>query len=243
MSLVSQDRKSLPTISPFASSLIPLNAAEEPKNEVLASDPVRSKWWKWAALLPVLVCFVSAFLILRGQPKVPTASLVVEKKADFQDTNLGREANLDSVAKLDRELDDEELAPALSLPKPEVVTKSERRVPISVGRWRWTHRRPADVDFQRDHSPKLQQSISLPEQTNAKAVVEFPPRIIPSEISEPAITVPEIPQLAYPYETALHGTKIPWTPSLNDAISFASESEKLVFVILVSGNFAREEFT
>jgi len=39
------------------------------------------------------------------------------------------------------------------------------------------------------------------------------------------------------------GTKIPWEASLTDAITKASETRKLVFLIQVSGNFANEGFT
>ena len=44
-------------------------------------------------------------------------------------------------------------------------------------------------------------------------------------------------------ELPKYGTAISWMPSLKDAIGSASEKEKLVFLLQVSGNFALEEFT
>lgn len=40
-----------------------------------------------------------------------------------------------------------------------------------------------------------------------------------------------------------HGTAISWMPTLNDAIDLAKKTDKLVFLLQVSGNFALEEFT
>jgi len=66
-----------------------------------------------------------------------------------------------------------------------------------------------------------------------------------SETDQPNTTSSESdsPKVEFPFETKLHGTKIPWAPSLKEAIRFGSDSGKLVFLIQVSGNFAREEFT
>ena len=64
-----------------------------------------------------------------------------------------------------------------------------------------------------------------------------------SETDQPIVTSSDSPNVEFPFETKLHGTKIPWAPSLKEAIRFGSDSGKLVFLIQVSGNFAREEFT
>lgn len=44
-------------------------------------------------------------------------------------------------------------------------------------------------------------------------------------------------------EAAQHGTQIRWQASVDDAAREADERGKLVFVMQISGNFAREEFT
>lgn len=44
-------------------------------------------------------------------------------------------------------------------------------------------------------------------------------------------------------EAGQHGTQINWLGSVDEAARDAAERGKLVFVMQISGNFAREEFT
>ena len=67
------------------------------------------------------------------------------------------------------------------------------------------------------------------------------PELIDDSALDPAdFQTPHIPP---PLSLPKHGTAISWMPTLNDAMQSAVESEKLVFLLQVSGNFALDEFT
>ena len=84
-------------------------------------------------------------------------------------------------------------------------------------------------------------SSQEPELANSE--VELP---VDSDLLAPPVLDPpifEAPDLPLPLDWPKHGTAISWMPTLKSAMKSAVDSEKLVFLLQVSGNFALEEFT
>ena len=84
-------------------------------------------------------------------------------------------------------------------------------------------------------------SSQEPELANSE--VELP---VDSDLLDAPVLVPstlEAPDLPLPLDWPKHGTAISWMPTLKSAMKSAVDSEKLVFLLQVSGNFALEEFT
>ena len=84
-------------------------------------------------------------------------------------------------------------------------------------------------------------SSQEPELANSE--VELP---VDSDLLAPPVLNPpifEAPDLPLPLDWPKHGTAISWMPTLKSAMKSAVDSEKLVFLLQVSGNFALEEFT
>lgn len=220
-------RKRLPTISPATSALVTAYASNEPE----IGRPERSFLsWKWLAMS---LCFVSLICVVQLQPRHPETitafrGAALPSQASLQTVKLDREFKLDSVATLDP-------VPIQALPQLEVEpteTSQPIVMPVTTPAINRVSFRPERSRFD------LQRKAALSPATR--------PEISEFGLPQPDITSFEDDkdsQLNFPYETQLLGTKIPWAPSIQDAISYGTESEKLVFVILVSGNFAREEFT
>jgi hypothetical protein len=51
------------------------------------------------------------------------------------------------------------------------------------------------------------------------------------------------PEVCQAGEPRKHGTQINWAASRTEAVKQAAEHGKLIFLMQISGNFAREEFT
>ena len=84
-------------------------------------------------------------------------------------------------------------------------------------------------------------SSQEPELANSEVELPVDSDLLDAPIFDPAdFQTPHIPP---PLSLPKHGTAISWMPTLNDAMQSAVESDKLVFLLQVSGNFALEEFT
>jgi len=84
-------------------------------------------------------------------------------------------------------------------------------------------------------------SSQEPELANSEAELPVDSDLLDAPFLDPSIF--EAPDLPLPLDLPKHGTAISWMPTLKSAMKSAVDSEKLVFLLQVSGNFALEEFT
>ena len=84
-------------------------------------------------------------------------------------------------------------------------------------------------------------SSQEPELANSEVELPVDSDLLDAPVLDPSIF--EAPDLPLPLDLPKHGTAISWMPTLKSAMKSAVDSEKLVFLLQVSGNFALEEFT
>ena len=84
-------------------------------------------------------------------------------------------------------------------------------------------------------------SSQEPELANSEVELPVDSDLLDAPVLDPSSF--ETPDLPLPLDWPKHGTAISWMPTLNSAMKSAVDSEKLVFLLQVSGNFALEEFT
>ena len=84
-------------------------------------------------------------------------------------------------------------------------------------------------------------SSQEPELANSEVELPVDSDLLDAPVLDPSIF--EAPDLPLPLDWPKHGTAISWMPTLKSAMKSAVDSEKLVFLLQVSGNFALEEFT
>lgn len=84
-------------------------------------------------------------------------------------------------------------------------------------------------------------SSQEPELANSEVELPVDSDLLDAPVLDPPIF--EAPDLPLPLDWPKHGTAISWMPTLKSAMKSAVDSEKLVFLLQVSGNFALEEFT
>lgn len=84
-------------------------------------------------------------------------------------------------------------------------------------------------------------SSQEPELANSEVELPVDSDLLDAPILDPSTF--ETPHLPLPLDWPKHGTAISWMPTLKSAMKSAVDSEKLVFLLQVSGNFALEEFT
>ena len=89
-------------------------------------------------------------------------------------------------------------------------------------------------------------SSQEPELANSEVELPVDSDLLDAPVLDPSILeAPDLPlPLDWPkHDWPKHGTAISWMPTLKSAMKSAVASEKLVFLLQVSGNFALEEFT
>ena len=84
-------------------------------------------------------------------------------------------------------------------------------------------------------------SSQEPELANSEVELPVDSDLLDAPVLDPSTF--ETPHLPLPLDWPKHGTAISWMPTLKSAMKSAVDSEKLVFLLQVSGNFALEEFT
>ena len=84
-------------------------------------------------------------------------------------------------------------------------------------------------------------SSQEPELANSEVELPVDSDLLDAPVLDPSTF--ETPDLPLPLDWPKHGTAISWMPTLKSAMKSAVDSEKLVFLLQVSGNFALEEFT
>ena len=84
-------------------------------------------------------------------------------------------------------------------------------------------------------------SSQEPELANSEVELPVDSDLLDAPVLDPSTF--EAPDLPLPLDWPKHGTAISWMPTLKSAMKSAVDSEKLVFLLQVSGNFALEEFT
>lgn len=84
-------------------------------------------------------------------------------------------------------------------------------------------------------------SSQEPELANSEVELPVDSDLLDAPVLDPSSF--EAPDLPLPLDWPKHGTAISWMPTLKSAMKSAVDSEKLVFLLQVSGNFALEEFT
>ena len=84
-------------------------------------------------------------------------------------------------------------------------------------------------------------SSQEPELANSEVELPVDSDLLDAPVLDPSTF--EAPYLPLPLDWPKHGTAISWMPTLKSAMKSAVDSEKLVFLLQVSGNFALEEFT
>ena len=128
----------------------------------------------------------------------------------------------------------------------------ETSVPLANDRQESVVEVPAvsNIDFELFTSELVEKLKTVVDRDNssqepelANSEVELP---VDSDLLDAPVLVPstfEAPDLPLPLDWPKHGTAISWMPTLKSAMKSAVDSEKLVFLLQVSGNFALEEFT